>query len=135
MSELIKVYEINKIKEDESIFNDDGSLTVTLHLDDKMREFVNEMVFSESDRRIRRRGFERYFDKSTWLLRIIRDLYENKDAKYTPNPISIETVEMIRESIGQNINMGFNELRCDLGEQLNNIENILRCFVDEYDEE
>jgi hypothetical protein len=133
MSEDIKIYEVNKITEGESIFNEDGSLTVTLHIQDEMRGFIEEMVFSERDQRTRRT--QRNFDKSTWLLRIIKDLYENRNLKYKPNPISVETVEMINDLFGQQINMnielGFIELR----EQLNNIEGILRCLVDDADNE
>jgi hypothetical protein len=133
MSEDMKVYEVNKITEGESIFNEDGSLTVTLHIQDEMRGFIEEMVFSERDQRTRRT--QRDFDKSTWLLRIIRKIYENRNSKYTPNPISVETVEMINDLFGQQINMNIELGFIDLREQLNNIEGILRCLVDDEDDE
>jgi hypothetical protein len=133
MSEDVKVYEVNKITEGESIFNEDGSLTVTLHIQDDMRGFVEEMVFSERDQRTRRT--QRNFDKSTWLLRIIREMYENRDSKYKPNPISVETAEMINDLFGQQINMNIELGFIDLREQLNNIEGILRCLVDDEDQE
>jgi hypothetical protein len=133
MSEDMSVYEVNKITEGESIFNEDGSLTVTLHIQDEMRGFIEKMVFSERDQRTRRNQPD--FDKSTWLLRIIRKIYENRNSKYTPNPISVETVEMINDLFGQQINMNIELGFIDLREQLNNIEGILRCLVDDADDE
>jgi hypothetical protein len=135
MSEDVKVYEVNKITEGESIFNEDGSLTVTLNIHDDMREFVEEMVFSERDSRTRRTQLRNYFDKSTWLLKIIREIYENRDPKYKPNPISVETAKMVNQLVGERINMNIDVSFIELREQLNNIEGILHCLVgdDEYD--
>jgi len=132
MIEDMKVYEVNKITEGKSIFNEDGSLTVTLHIQDEMRSFIEKMVFSERDQRTRRNQPD--VDKSTWLLRIIREMYENRDSKHKPNPISVETVEMINDLFGQQISMNIEYGFIDLREKLNNIEGILRCLVDdEYD--
>jgi hypothetical protein len=135
MSEDMKIYEVNKITEGESIFNEDGSLTVTLYIKDEMRDFVAEMVFSERDPRTRRTQQRNYFDKSTWLLKIIREMYESRDPKYAPNPISVETAKMVNELVGERINMNIDVSFIDLREQLNNIEGILRCLVDDEDEE
>jgi hypothetical protein len=137
MSEDMKIYEVNKITEGESIFNEDGSLTVTLHIQDDMREFVEKMVFPERDYRVRRTQPREYFDKSTWLLKIIREMYENRDPKYKPNPISVETTEMVNDLVGERINMNIRMGFIDLRERLSDIENILHCLAGdgEYDEQ